>query len=250
MTRARVQAGEFSAQLAELGAEVMELPVIRTAPPPHREELVDAIAELNSYQWLVFTSTNGVDWFFRHFFKAFEDIRDIGGTRIAAVGPATADRLRELHLKVDVLPKKHTAVEVARAMNNFETMENLKVCLFRAEHANEDLPRELTAAGAIVDDIAVYQTVAETEDRTGAGELLKEQGAEWLTFTSASTVEHFHQRHDLPSLLKKFPKLRVGSIGPETSNALKGLEIPEVVEAGEHTTAGLIAALVKATRKR
>ncbi|HAV62680.1 MAG TPA: uroporphyrinogen-III C-methyltransferase [Verrucomicrobiales bacterium] len=250
VTRAREQAGSLVEPFSRLGAEVLELPMIRTVAPADHESLIDAIAGLNAYQWLVFTSANGVDWFFRHFFKAFEDVRDIGGARIAAVGPATAARLRSYHLKVDVMPEKFAGAEVARAINDYESIENLSICLLRAEKAGAELPRELEAAGGIVDDIPVYRTVAEEEDRTGAGAQLCEHGAEWITFTSPSTVEHFHARFDLPGLLKKFPGLRIASIGPETTKALSTLKIEAAAEAREHTNEGLVAALSRAARRR
>lgn len=249
VTRPRKQTAGTTRAFEELGADVLEIPVIRTAPAEERMALLDCLMELNSYQWLVFTSANGVDMFFEQFFKAFPDLRDLGGARIAAVGPATAERLAALHLKVDVQPKTHTAVAVARAINDFECIENLNICLFRAEKANPDLPKELEAAGGIVDDIPIYQTVAESVDRTGAGEQLLEHGAEWLTFTSGSTVEHFHARFDLPKLLKTFPKMRVASIGPETTNALKTLKISPQVEASPHTAEGLVEGIKKAVRK-
>ena len=99
--------------------------------------------------------------------------------------------------------------------------------------------------GAIVDDIAIYRTVAETEDRTGAAARLLAEGADWVTFTSGSTVEHFHARFDLPKLVKQFPQLKLASIGPETSKAITALGLKPTIEAKEHTTDGLIAALLK-----
>jgi len=92
--------------LLERGADVLEIPTIRILPPTGQYEIADALLELNAYDWLVFTSPNGVAAFFELFFKAFDDLRDIGGVRIAAVGPATADKLRGLHLRVDATPKK------------------------------------------------------------------------------------------------------------------------------------------------
>src|SRR6185295_8823548 len=103
-----------------------------------------------------------------------------------------------------------------------------------------ELPMALEALGAIVDDIAVYKTVAETEDLTGAGAKLLEAGADWITFTSASTVEHFHARFDLPALLKKFPQTQLASIGPETSKAIAAIGPTPALEAREHTTDGLL----------
>jgi uroporphyrinogen III methyltransferase/synthase len=207
---------------------------------------VDALLGLNSYNWLVFTSANGVAAFFDLFFKRFQDMRDIGGVRIAAVGPATAAKLRELHLQVDVMPDEFVGRKIAGALAKFESIENLKICLLRAEAANPDLPNALEELGAIVDDIAVYKTVAETEDPTGAGATLIESGADWITFTSGSTVEHFHARFDLPKLLKKFPQTKLASIGPETSKAIRSLGLEPALEAKEHTTNGLISTLLKA----
>src|SRR5882762_9093634 len=235
VTRTREQASQLSRQLLEHGAEVLEVPTIKIEPPTHRDEIVDALLELNAYDWLVFTSPNGVTTFFEYFFKRFHDMRDIGGARIAAVGPATANKLKELHLQVDLMPEEALAANIAEAFTEFETIENLKICLLRAEVANPELPKALEALGAIVDDVACYKTVPETEDVTGAGARLQESGADWITFTSGSTVEQFHVRFDLPALAKKFPKMKLASIGPETSKALAALKLKPTIEAEEHT---------------
>jgi uroporphyrinogen III methyltransferase/synthase len=246
VTRRSQQAGSFAGRLAELGAAVMEVPTIKIQPTTRREELVDMLLGLNSYDWLVFTSANGVTAFFELFFRRFHDMRDIGGARIAAVGPATAAKLQELHLQVDLQPEEFTGRKVAEAFAKFESVENLKICLLRAEAANPDLPLGLQEMGAIVDDIAVYQTVPELEDPTGVSTQLLASGADWVTFTSSSTVEHFHQRFDLPALLKRFPGLKTASIGPETTRALQALGLQPALEAKTHTTEGLITSLVRA----
>jgi len=248
VTRAREQAGQLSRRLLDHGAQVLEVPTIKLEPPTRREEIVDALLELNSYDWLVFTSPNGVTKFFEYFFKRFHDMRDLGGARIAAVGPATANKLKELHLQVDLMPDEALAVEIAKAFAKFETIENLKICLLRAEVANRELPEALEALGAIVDDVACYRTVPETEDATGAAASLQEQGADWVAFTSGSTVVHFHARFDLPALLQKFPQLKTAAIGPETSKALAVLGLKPTVEAKQHTIDGLIAALLAAQK--
>src|SRR5207302_1985786 len=103
------------------------------------------------------------------------------------------------------MPDEALAANIAEAFTEFESIENLKICLLRAEVANPELPQALEALGAIVDDVACYKTIPETEDVAGAAAKLIESGADWVTFTSSSTVEHFHARFDLPSLLKKFP---------------------------------------------
>jgi uroporphyrinogen III methyltransferase/synthase len=250
VTRTKEQAFQFSRQLTDLGAEVLEVPTIRIEPPTHREGIVDALLELNSYDWLVFTSPNGVTTFFEYFFRQFHDMRDIGGCRIAAVGPATAKKLKELHLQVDLMPDEALASNVAETFAKFESIENLKICLLRAEVANRELPAALEALGAIVDDIACYKTVPETDDPTGAAATLVDGGADWVTFTSASTVEHFHTRFDLPLLLKKWPGLKIASIGPETSKALAALELKPTIEAKQHTTEGLFEALLEAVKSQ
>ncbi len=249
VTRNREQAGELSKQLAELGAEVLEIPTIKCAPPDNKEDLKDALLGLHEYDWVVFTSPNGVTTFFDYFFKAFDDVRDIGGVRIAAVGPATAAKLKELHLRVDLMPEEYSASKIGDALQKFESIENLRILLMRAEVANLDLPRKLEELGAIVDDVACYKTVPETEDPSGAAARLLETGADWLTFTSGSTVEHFHTRFNLPELLVRFPKMRVGSIGPETSKSLKALSVQPAFEAKPHTIAGLVKGLTEAAAK-
>ncbi|HKW28373.1 MAG TPA: uroporphyrinogen-III C-methyltransferase [Verrucomicrobiae bacterium] len=246
VTRARTQAADFAQRLAELGAEVLEIPAIKTVPTSNKQDIVDALLELNSYDWLVFTSANGVTAFFDLFFRRFKDLRDLGGARIAAVGPATAAKLRELHLQVDLTPDEALGAKIAAAFAKYESVENLKMCLLRAGEANPDLPQALEKLDAIVDDIAIYHTVAETEDVSGAGASLLESGADWITFTSGSTVEHFHARFDLPKLLKQFPQIKLASIGPETSKAIRSLKLEPALEAKEHTTDGLIAALLQA----
>lgn len=249
VTRAREQAAEFVSALHDLGADVLTLPVIKIVPPTDLQPLKDVLVELGTYDWLVFTSANGVNEFFRYFFAGFDDLRAIGNVRIAAVGPGTAARLKELHLRVDVLPEENLGVKIAKAMNKHEDLENLKVCLLRAEQANPDLPAALNELRAIVDDVPVYRTVADTDDRTGAGARLLAEGADWITFTSGSTVEKFHERFDIPKLLAKFPQLKFASIGPETTKALSALGLKPTVEAKAHTTEGLLKALKSAAEK-
>jgi uroporphyrinogen III methyltransferase/synthase len=245
VTRAREQSSQLAKQLSEHGAEVLEIPTIKIVPTDRKQDIVDALLELNAYDWLVFTSPNGVAAFFDLFFKRFQDLRDLGGARIAAIGPATAAKLKQLHLQVDLMPAEALGTKIAKAFEQYETIENLKICLLRAETANPELPQALEALGAIVDDVAVYRTVPETEDPTGASARLTESGADWIAFTSASTVEHFHARFDLPALRRKFPHMKLASIGPETSKPIRALGLEPALEAKTHTIEGLMAALLK-----
>ncbi|HTI68501.1 MAG TPA: uroporphyrinogen-III C-methyltransferase [Candidatus Limnocylindria bacterium] len=252
VTRTREQASQLSQQLSELGADVLEIPTIKITAPQNLMPLVESITGLGEYDWLIFTSPNGVTAFFDYFFKAYTDLREIGPIRIAAVGPTTAAKIKEFHLTVDAVPQRYVATEVISAIAAAETLENLRCLLVRAEVANADLPRLLEEKGAIVDDVACYRTIKETEDLDGSSARLEESGADWITFTSSSTVENFHARFDLPALLGRFPQMKTVSIGPETTKALVTLGLTPTVEAKEHNIPGLIQALVKAetTRKR
>ena len=243
VTRTREQASELSRQLLELGAEVLEIPTIKIEPPNEKNDLKDALMGLHEYDWVVFTSPNGVTTFFDYFFKAFDDLRDIGGVKIAAVGPATAAKLKELHLKVDAMPEEYVSSKVAKALTDYESIENLRILLMRAEVANLELPLELEKLGGIVDDVASYRTVPETEDLNGAAAKMLEGGADWITFTSASTVENFHARFQLPDLVKRFPKMKIASIGPETTKAIKALGLEPTTEAKPHNIAGILKAI-------
>ncbi|MSU41317.1 MAG: uroporphyrinogen-III C-methyltransferase [Pedosphaera sp.] len=244
VTRTRQQASQLSARLRELGAAILEIPTIRITEPNDFNPVKDAIVGITSYSWLVFTSPNGVDHFAHWFFKAYDDIRSIGACRIAAVGPATAARLRALHLQVDLQPEEFTAAALAKAFKKHGGVENLNVCLFRAQVASAELPQSLHELGAIVDEIAVYKTVPETEDRNGAVARLQEDGADWITFASASSVESFHNRFDLPKATKEHG-WRLLSIGPETTAALTKLKLKPTVEAKPHNIDGMVAALLK-----
>jgi uroporphyrinogen III methyltransferase/synthase len=246
VTRARDQASELGRRLAELGAQVLEVPTIRVVPPAEREPMIEALAGLGEYDWIVFTSPNGVRVFFDALFLAFDDIRALGQLRLAAVGPATAACLKELRLRVDAMPTEYLGKNVAKAIAETESLENLRVLIARAEVANSDICRELEGQGAIVDDVAFYQTIAETQDPGGDAASLEAAGADWITFTSGSTVEHFHSRFDLPRLLRQHPGIRLATIGPETSKALARLQLEPAVEAKPHTLDGLIHGLLTA----
>ena len=248
VTRTREQASQLSRQLLERGADVLEIPTIRIVPPTDRLAVADALLELNAYDWLIFTSPNGVAAFFEFFFRAFKDMRDLGGARIAAVGPATAAKLKELHLQVDLTPPESVASAIADALVHYESIENLKMLLLRAEVATPELPEKLQELGAIVDDVACYKTVPEEEDRNGAASRLLQDGADWITFASGSSVENFNARFNLKELLTRFPQIQLATIGPETSKAVLALGLRPALEAKEHTIPGLVKALEKSAR--
>ncbi len=238
VTRTRKQAGALSSRLRELGADVFELPTIRIEPPKDLKEFGLLVNDAHTYDWLVFTSPNGVDAFFEMFFRIFKDIREIGGVRIAAIGPATAAKVAEYRLQVDLQPKEFVAEGVLAAFKEEGSVENLKILIARAEEARDVLPTELTKQGAIVDVAVAYRTVAETEDVSGGQERLKNEGADLITFTSSSTAENFMKLGiPLPEGCK------TASIGPVTSKTMKELGLSVDVEAKQYDIPGVVDAI-------
>jgi uroporphyrinogen III methyltransferase / synthase len=239
VTRTRRQAGALSAKLLLLGADVIELPTIRIELPEDLLEFGELVRDAYQYDWLIFTSPNGVTAFFDMFFKLYQDSRNIGNVRIAAIGPGTAQRIRDYHLTVDVQPDDFIAEAVVESLRQFESVENLKFLLVRAENARDVLPKRLTQLGAIVDEAIAYRTVPETQDDTGARERFERDGADLVTFTSSSTVTNF--------LALKLPwprNLRTASIGPITSETMRQAGLKVDVEANRHDIGGLVEAIV------
>jgi uroporphyrinogen III methyltransferase / synthase len=238
VTRTRKQASALSRKLRSLGAHVIELPTIRIEPPSDLREFGELVQDAHIYDWIVFTSANGVEAFFDIFFKLYDDSREIGGARIAAIGSATAQRVKDFHLHVDLQPKEFVAEEVVREFKKQGSIENLKILLVRAEKARDVLPKELSALGAIVDKALAYRTVPETRDTSGARRQLATDGADLITFTSSSTVENFL------ALGLPWPKgMQVASIGPITSQTARNNGLKIDVEAKRHDIDGLVDAI-------
>jgi uroporphyrinogen III methyltransferase/synthase len=238
VTRTRRQAGILSSELRVLGADVIELPTIRIAPPANLREFAELVQDAHSYDWIVFTSPNGVEAFFEIFFKLYDDAREIGGAKIATIGPATAQRVRDFHLRVDMQPEEFVAEALLREFEKLGGIENLKVLIARAERARDLLPKGLAGMGAIVDEAFAYRTVAETSDVTGARRRFVEEGADLITFTSSSTVENF-----LDLKLPWPAGMKVASIGPVTSATARERGLSVDVEANQHDIPGLISAI-------
>jgi uroporphyrinogen III methyltransferase/synthase len=244
VTRTRKQASVLSDKLRALGAHVIEMPTIRIEPPSDLREFAEIVQDAHTYDWIVFTSANGVEAFFNVFFKLYDDAREIGGVRIAAIGPATAQRVKDFHLHVDLQPDEFVAEAVAREFKKQESIENLRILLVRAEKARDVLPRELSAAGAIVDEAFAYRTVPETRDTSGARRQLAQDGADLITFTSSSTIENFL------ALGLPWPKgMRIASIGPITSKTARDQGLKVDVEARRHDIDGLVQAVMELFEK-
>ncbi|MBV9104886.1 MAG: uroporphyrinogen-III C-methyltransferase [Verrucomicrobia bacterium] len=239
VTRTRKQASAFAAKLRVLGADVYELPTIRVQAPENLMEFGELVRDAFQYDWLIFTSANGVDAFFDMFYRLYDDARSIGNVKIAAIGPATAQRIKNFHLAVDVQPKEFIAEAIIDGVLEFGSVENLKFLVVRALNAREVLPKRLTELGAIVDEAVAYRTVPETEDMSGALERFQAEGADLVTFTSSSTVENF-----LALKLPWPPEMKTASIGPITSETMRKKGLPVDVEAAQYDVEGLVAAVL------
>jgi uroporphyrinogen III methyltransferase / synthase len=240
VTRTRTQAGILSEQLRALGADVIELPTIRIEPPSDLRAFAELVQDAHAYDWIVFTSPNGVTAFFDLFYKLYDDAREIGGARIAAIGAATAQRIKEFRVHVDLQPEEFVAEALVREFRKEGGVENLRILLARAEKARDLLPKELSALGAIVDEGVAYRTVPETRDDTGARRRLLEEGADLIIFTSSSTVENF-----LALGLPWPARMQVASIGPVTSKTARDRGLEVAVEARRHDIPGLVEAVRK-----
>jgi uroporphyrinogen III methyltransferase/synthase len=240
VTRTRKQAGALTGKLRALGADVIELPTIRIEPPTDLREFGQIVQDSHIYDWIVFTSPNGVEAFFEMFFKLYDDAREIGGAKIAAIGPATAQRVRDFHLHVDLQPEAFVAEAIVRQFQKQGGVENLRILLAQAEKARDVLPKELSKLGAIVDEAIAYRTVPETRDVTGARRRFLDEGADLITFTSSSTVENFL------ALGLTWPKgMQVASIGPITSKTARDNGLKVEIEARRHDIDGLVDAIRK-----
>ena len=238
VTRTRSQAGELSARLRCLGADVDEMPTIRIEPPENIKEFAELVQDSHKYSWIIFTSPNGVDSFFDMFFKLYKDARSIGGAKIAVIGPGTQKKVQDYHLSVDLIPDEYVAEGLVKKMLEVGSVENETILLVRPSTARDVISEGLTEAGAIVDEAIAYQTVCESEDPTGAVQRFQAGDTDLITFTSSSTVESFIDM-DLP-----IPDhLIIASIGPITSKTLQSAGLRVDIEAKESNIPGLVSAI-------
>ena len=241
VTRTREQASAHSRQLRALGATVCEYPVIKIAPPADNFAALDAaLAEIGTFDRIIFTSANGVTGFFARLFAAKKDARALSGAKIAVIGTATADKLKEYGIVADTVPEEFRAEGLIAALQN-EVTDGEKILLARAAEARDILPEALAGMGAAVRIVPVYQTLATDEN----AEKLKEQlvGGEFaaVTFTSSSTVKNFVRIAGRDAL----KHVAAAAIGPVTAATLEEYGITPVVCAEEYTIAGLVAAIEK-----
>lgn len=238
VTRAESQSQAFAGRLRGLGAHVIAIPVIALEPPSSWAAADGAIRDLSTYEWLVFTSANGVERFVERLDASARDLRDLP-SRICAIGPATARSVEALHLRVDLLPEAYVAESLAEAFERLG-MRGRRVLIPRAQEAREVLPQKLVELGADVEVVPVYRTVLPEASRDLAEQVWASDAVpNWVTVTSSSTVRHLAQLVS-PSTLARS---KLASIGPVTSVTAREHGLPVTVEAMPYTTEGLAEAL-------
>ena len=239
VTRAREQASELKRLLEDAGAQVVQFPTIEIAPPPSYESLDAVIEAISDYQWLIFTSTNGVDSFFDRLKHHGEDSRALANVLVAAVGESTAEDLRKRGIEPDLVPPKFQSSALLPLLE--EDQKGIRTAVIRAAEGREELIDELRRRGGEVDLAIAYETRKVT---ASADEL---HDIDIVTFTSASTADNFFET--LPNA-KVIESAMLASIGPTTSEAIRSHGRPPDVEAESATVPALVAAILRACRAR
>jgi uroporphyrinogen III methyltransferase / synthase len=245
ITRAAGQGGTLSALLAGAGAEVVELPAIAIEPASDPAPLDAAIARLDTYDWLIFTSVNGVRFFFERLDASSRDLRSLRA-RLCTIGPATRQALEHAHLKVDRMPAEYVGESLLESFAA-DNLEGMRILLPRAKVARDVVPEALRSRGAHVDVVEAYRTVApgDAAERFraafpgGDGEVGPRP--DWITFTSSSTVKNLLRLAGGPALLDN---VRIASIGPVTTATAVEAGLRVATEAAEHTMEGLVRGIV------
>jgi uroporphyrinogen III methyltransferase / synthase len=251
VTRTREQASELVNLLENYGAECIEYPTISLAPVDSYEILDRALTEIDTYQWVLFTSINAVDYFFKRLFELGMDVRDLKGPKVAAVGRVTAEALASRGIRADLLPEEFTGDGLAETLIN-EGVTGLNILIPRALKARETLPEKLSRVGAEVTVAPVYQNVL---PKSSAGEHLKddlrqaleEKGVDMVTFTSSSTVKNFVTLLDTsgPDELQRLMSgVAVAAIGPITAKTAESHGLKVDVQPVEYTIPGLVESIV------
>lgn len=245
VTRTREQASGLARAIEELGGEAVQFPTIQVVAAKDYTPLDNAIGRLPEYQWLIFTSVNGVTFFFRRLLTAGRDIRDLKGLKICAIGPKTRQALTRYYLSVDYVPDEYRAESIIAGLKS-KIKPGDRVLLPRADIARKILPEMLTRLGARVDEAVAYRTVAGGGNAEEIRRLLTEKRIQVITFTSSSTVRNFVKLLNEPHLVELLSGVTVACIGPVTARTAAELDLPVHVEAKEYTIEGLLKAIVEA----
>lgn len=241
VTRARHQASALSKAIEDLGGEAWEFPAIELAPPTQSEPLTLAVEKIQSFEWLVFTSVNGVEAFFVEMTRQGRDIRDLAGIELVAIGPATQSALEDRGLKVSFVPAEYRAEAIISGLAG-RVLRGQRVLLARAEEARDVLPEALKALGADVWDVPAYRTVVGEGGAELRG-LLEQKAVDAVTFTSSSTVRNFLKL--IGGEISLLQGIKLYSIGPVTSATARELGLEIDGEALHYTIAGLTQALME-----
>jgi uroporphyrinogen III methyltransferase/synthase len=247
VTRSRDQASELVDRLNRLGGEVLEFPTIRIEPPLDIQPIQNAIKQLQKYNWIIFTSVNGVESFFEQLHTANRDARCFSSAKVCAIGPATAGRLQKFGITADLIPPRFVAESIVETLSEIDDLAGKRILLARGDIARAGLPQSLKKLGAAVDEIIAYRTIADDSSTDGITDAIKQDSIDWITFTSSSTVRNFFKRIDAKLLSGK--KLRLASIGPITSDTIKEVGLSVDVEAEEYTIIGLVNAVCEEVTK-
>ena len=244
VTRARQQASDLVRLLSDQGAECLEYPTIEIMPPKDPEPLKQAVENLSAYDWIVFTSVNGVIYFFEQLFAAGKDVRALGRMQTAAIGPATAERLLEFGLTSDIVPETYRAESVVEAFEKVK-LKGTKILLPRAREARPILPKELTKMGAAVHEIPAYETLKALENTDDLVQKLKDNQIDLITFTSSSTVKNFKALLPPDDFKTLMQGVVIASIGPITSDTAEELGFEVQITAESYTISGLVEAILQ-----
>ena len=241
MTRDKAGNAGFAQKIVARGGRPVAFPTIAIRPLTDRNVFVRVLAEFSRYDWVIFTSVNGVRTFFDALTDLGRDARVFGGMRIAAIGPRTAEVLEQSGIRADFVPQVFTGRELARQLIGYTELRNKSILMLRSEIASNELARAIEKGGAGVTDISIYTAVPVKGDDTGLIEQMREGHIQWLTFASPSAVRGFFEQVP-PEAVHSFG-IKVASVGPVTSRALAQFGVQVTVEATEHTMDGLLDAL-------
>jgi len=231
LTRARKASPAMALQLTALGAQVLEYPTIEIAPPHSFTQLDQAIAQLEQYDWLIFTSVNAVAAFAARLAASPGDLRHLKA-KLCTIGPATRKAIEDMHLKVDVVPNEYVAESLVAALQH-QDMQGKRVLIPRAAVARDTVPDALRSMGASVEIAEAYRTIVPASGPAPE--------SDWITFTSSSTVKNFIALNE-PATIHKY---KTASIGPITSETMRMHGVEPTVEASPHTTEGVIDAILR-----
>lgn len=243
ITRDAAGNADFAARIISRGGNPIEFPTIKIKPLTDRNEFLRALAKISDFDWLIFTSGNGVSIFFETLQVLGKDARVFGSSKIAAIGSETADRLSEFGIKPDFVPNVFTGKELGKQLVGFTNLRSRKVLLLRSRLASNELVEILQEAGAEVLNAPVYDIVEQKSQCSWLIEKINKGEIDWLTFASPSSARAFFEQ--IPIQIVNSANVKVASIGPTTSEQLTKLGVRADVTAKEHTIDGLLDAIEK-----